>query len=75
MQTIGEAQHTAAAALRPEDFAEVAAHMPHLMTRDLDDVFAHIVRHLLAGLAADLAETAAHSGRTPMKRVASGGRK
>jgi len=39
------------------DVAEVAAHMPYLLTRDLDDVFAAIVRHLLAGLAADLAKT------------------
>src|SRR6185436_18402820 len=41
-----------------DDVAEVAAHMPYLLTRDLDDVFAAIVRHLLAGLAADLAERA-----------------
>ena len=33
--------------------------MPYLLTRDLDAVFAAIVRHLLAGLAAELAETAA----------------
>ena len=38
------------------DVAEVAAHMPYLLTRDLDDVFAAIVRHLLAGLAAELAK-------------------
>jgi AcrR family transcriptional regulator len=75
MQTIGEAQRTAAAALRPEDFAEVAAHMPHLLTRDLDDVFANIVKHLLAGLAADLSDAAAQRGRLPVKHVASGGRK
>lgn len=36
---------------------EIAAHMPHLLTRDLDEVFGAIVRHLLAGLAAELAET------------------
>ena len=41
------------------DVTEVAAHMPYLLTRDLDDVFAAIVRHLLAGLAADLVERAA----------------
>ena len=36
--------------LGSDDVREVAAHMPHLLTRDLDDVFAAIVRHLLAGL-------------------------
>ena len=45
--------------LRSEDVAEVAAHMPYLLTRDLDDVFSAIARHLLAGLAAELAETTA----------------
>lgn len=75
MQTIGEAQRTAVAALRPEDFAEVAAHMPHLLARDLDDVFAHIVKHLLAGLAADMVEAAAQPSRAHAARVASGGRK
>jgi AcrR family transcriptional regulator len=44
------------------DVSEVAAHMPYLLTRDLDDVFAAIVRHLLVGLAADLAKT------TPARR-------
>ena len=43
--------------------ALLAAHMPYLLTRDLDDVFAAIVRHLLAGLAADLAERAAPARR------------
>src|SRR6185369_7675960 len=38
-----------------DDLDEVAAHMPHLRTRDLDDVFAAIVRHLLAGLEAERA--------------------
>ena len=38
-----------------DDVGEVAAHMPHLLTRDLDDVFAAIVRHLLAGLEAERA--------------------
>ncbi len=42
--------------LRSEDVAEVAAHMPHMLTRDLDAVFAAIVRHLLAGLDAELRE-------------------
>jgi AcrR family transcriptional regulator len=42
-----------------DEVAEVAAHMPYLLTRDLDDVFTAIVRHLLAGLAADLAQRAA----------------
>ena len=45
------------------DVSEVAAHMPYLLTRDLDDVFAAIVRHLLAGLAAELAERAAPARR------------
>ena len=44
--------------LRSEDVAEVAAHLPYLLTRDLDDVFSAIVRHLLAGLATELADTA-----------------
>jgi AcrR family transcriptional regulator len=47
-----------------DDVAEVAAHMPYLLTRDLDDVFAAIVRHLLAGLAADVAERAAPARRS-----------
>jgi AcrR family transcriptional regulator len=42
-----------------EPLHEIAAHMPHLMTRDLDEVFDAIVRHLLAGLASDVAELAA----------------
>jgi AcrR family transcriptional regulator len=46
------------------DVSEVAAHMPYLLTRDLDDVFAAIVRHLLAGLAAELAERAAPARRS-----------
>jgi len=46
-----------------DDVSEVAAHMPYLLTRDLDDVFGAIVRHLLAGLAADLAERAAPARR------------
>lgn len=45
------------------DLSEVAAHMPYLLTRDLDDVFAAIARHLLAGLAAELAERAAPARR------------
>ena len=36
----------------------MAAHLPYLLTRDLDDVFSAIVRHLLAGLATELADTA-----------------
>ena len=40
--------------LRSEDVAEVAAHMPHMLTRDLDDVFAAITRHLLTGLDVEL---------------------
>jgi AcrR family transcriptional regulator len=46
-----------------DDVAEVAAHMPYLLTRDLDDVFAAIVRHLLAGLAAERAERTAPARR------------
>ncbi|HXJ33048.1 MAG TPA: TetR family transcriptional regulator [Candidatus Eisenbacteria bacterium] len=46
----------AAEGLRSEDVAEIAAHMPYMLTRDLDDVFGAIVRHLLAGLAAELRE-------------------
>jgi len=41
-------------ATRPDDVAEIAAHMPHLLTRNLDEVFDAIVRHLLAGLAMEL---------------------
>src|SRR4030095_16126253 len=47
-----------------DDVSEVAAHMPYLLTRDLDAVFAAIVRHLLAGLAADLAERSASPRRS-----------
>jgi AcrR family transcriptional regulator len=43
-------------ALHADDVAEVAAHMPHMLTRDLDEVFAFIVKHLIAGLAAERAE-------------------
>lgn len=46
------------------DVSEVAAHMPYLLTRDLDEVFAAIVRHLLAGLAAELADRAAPPRRS-----------
>jgi hypothetical protein len=55
-------------ATQPDDVAEIAAHMPHLLTRDLDAVFDAIVRHLLAGLAMELdgksrrADTAAAGG-------------
>ena len=45
------------------ELSEVAQHMPYLLTRDLDDVFAAIVRHLLTGLAAELAERAAPARR------------
>lgn len=56
VQAVGSADGEGAA-LRAEDVAEVAAHMPHLLTRDLDDVFAHIVKHLIAGLAAERAQS------------------
>ena len=57
------AQALDARATDADDVSEVAAHMPYLLTRDLDDVFAAIVRHLIAGLAADLAERAAPARR------------
>jgi AcrR family transcriptional regulator len=56
MHGITAAEHGAAGALRPEDVAEVAAHMPHMLARNLDDVFGAIVKHLLVGLAHELAE-------------------
>jgi hypothetical protein len=46
------------ATLRSEDVAEVTAHMPHMLSRDLDEVFAAIARHLVAGLDAELRERA-----------------
>jgi AcrR family transcriptional regulator len=48
--------------LPAEDVAEVAAQMPHFLTRDLDEVFAAIVRHLLAGLATEVTARAARRG-------------
>jgi AcrR family transcriptional regulator len=75
MQAISESPPVSGAALRPEEVAEVAAHMPYLLTRDLDEVFAFIVKHLLAGLSAELAETATHRGYTETKRTASHGRR
>jgi len=57
---VSEAERGAAGGLRPEEVAEVAAHMPHLLTRDLDDVFGAIVKHLLAGLAQELSDSASH---------------
>src|SRR5262249_25258644 len=50
-------------ALAPHDVAEVAAHMSHMLTRDLDEVFAAIVRHLLAGLEAERATEAPRAAR------------
>jgi AcrR family transcriptional regulator len=52
-----------AGGLRSEDVAEVAAHMPHMLTRDLDQVFAAIARHLVAGLDAELRERVATARR------------
>ena len=52
--------------LRSEDVAEVAAHLPHMLTRDLDVVFGAIVRHLVAGLDLELRSRA----RTPRRRTA-----
>ena len=71
MQAMAASPTASVAALRPEDVAEVAAHMPHLLTRDLDEVFSHIVKHLLIGLAAELAETTARKGRVAPARAAS----
>ena len=48
-------------ATHPEDVAEIAAHMPHLLMRNLDEVFDAIVRHLLAGLAMDLDQKTARA--------------
>ncbi len=73
MQAISKSQPASAEALRPEEVAEVAAHMPYLLTRDLDEVFSFIVKHLLAGLSAELAETASHRGYAETKRTASHG--
>jgi hypothetical protein len=53
-------------ALRSEDVAEVVAHMPHMLTRDLDDVFGAIARHLVTGLDVELRSRA----RTPRRRTA-----
>lgn len=50
--------------LAPDDVAEVAAHMPHMLTRDLDEVFGAIARHLLAGLDAELRARTAPRRRT-----------
>ena len=65
-----DARH-ASSTLDREDVAEVAAHMPHLLERDLAEVFSSIVDHLLAGLAAELAErNAARSARAVRTRSA-----
>jgi hypothetical protein len=45
------------------------------LTRDLDEVFAHIVKHLLAGLAMELAETIPHRSHAETKRAAAHGRR
>jgi AcrR family transcriptional regulator len=59
-------------ALRPpdqdDDLHEIAAHMPYLRTRNLDDVFGAIARHLLVGLEAELAETAVQPVRRGAQR-------
>jgi hypothetical protein len=41
--------------LPDESRAEIAALIPHFLERNMDDVFAATVRHLLDGMAADLA--------------------
>jgi len=74
IQAVGESQR-GTAGLRPEDVAEVAAHMPHLLTRDLDAVFGRIVRHLLVGLAGDLATATARDEPIGLKRAAARGRR
>ena len=66
-----DAERAGAAPLRPEEVDEVAAHMPHLLTRDLDEVFSSIVDHLLIGLAAELAQ---NNGGLPRKPPRSGPR-
>ncbi|MGH7893792.1 MAG: TetR/AcrR family transcriptional regulator [Candidatus Binatia bacterium] len=63
VQAVRSLDRGGAGGLRSEDVAEVAAHMPYLLTRDLDEVFGAIVRHLLAGLAAERAERAVQGGR------------
>jgi AcrR family transcriptional regulator len=68
MEAMDGSQPGSANALRLEDITEVAAHMPHMLTRDLDEVFSSIVRHLLAGMAAELAETVAQEGRNDTRR-------
>ena len=75
MQAMSESPPAPSARLHPEDVAEVAAHLPYLLTRDLDEVFAFIVQHLLAGLSAELAETATLRGCAETKRTASHGRR
>jgi hypothetical protein len=72
IQAISDRQR-AAGGLEAGDVDQVAAHMPHLITRDLDDVFAHIAEHLLAGLAAELDEKARFGSR--LRRTAGQGRK
>jgi AcrR family transcriptional regulator len=50
-------------ALAPHEVAQVAAHMPHMLTRDLDEVYGAIVRHLLAGLEAERVAEAPRAAR------------
>ena len=54
VQALRATENGGDAALRSEDVAEVAAHLPHMLTRDLDEVFTAIARHLVAGLDAEL---------------------
>lgn len=55
VQALGAAEANGTG-LHADDVAEVAAHMPHLLTRNLDEVYAFIVKHLIAGLKAERAE-------------------
>ena len=69
-QALG-AEHGGTTPLRADEVDEVAAHMPHLLRRDLDEVFSSIVEHLLIGLATELGEG---SPRQQAPAARSGGR-
>ncbi len=68
LQAMRVAAQPAPGELRPEDVAEVAAHMSHLITRDLDEVFASMLRHLLSGLSAELGHTATTGPAVRLRR-------
>ena len=75
MEAVSESPRPASQALGQEDVGEVAAHMPYLASRDLDEVFSSIVKHLLTGLAAELEAAPAQRGRLENVRAAGRGRK